>query len=40
MFRNGLKNKSLGIEPITLDNFMANDHDILMEEMMKFANKM
>jgi len=43
MFRNWLKNKSLGIEPVTLDNFMENDNDAILDAgddaMMKFANE-
>ena len=43
MFRNWLKNKSLGIEPVTLDDFMANDNDAILDAgddaIMKFANE-
>ena len=43
MFKNWLKNKSLGIEPVSLEKFTANDKDAILDEsdatMMKFANE-
>ena len=43
MFRNWLKNKSLGIQPIKLDEFIASDQDAILDAgddaMMKFAKK-
>lgn len=43
MFRNWLKNKSLGIEPITLKEFMKNDKDAILDagdsQMMNFAKE-
>lgn len=43
MFRNWLKNKSLGIEPVSRDEFMLNDNDAILDAgddaMMKFAHQ-
>ena len=43
MFRNWLKKKSLGIEPVSMDDFMANSNDAILDAgdaaMMKFANE-
>ena len=43
MFRDWLKRKSLGIEPVTLDEFLSNDKDAILDAgdnaMMNFAKE-
>lgn len=43
MFRDWLKRKSLGIEPVTLNDFLEKDEDAILDAgdnaMMKFANE-
>jgi len=43
MFRDWLKRKSLGVEPVTLDDFLSNDKDAILDAgdnaMMNFANE-
>jgi len=43
MFRNWLKRKSLGVEPVSLDEFLSNDKDAILDAgdnaMMNFAKE-
>jgi hypothetical protein len=43
MFRHWIKRKSLGVEPVSLDVFLKNDNDAVLDagdnEMMNFANE-
>ena len=43
MFRSWLKNKSLGVKPVDLDNFLSNDKDAILDAgdnaMMNFAKE-